>query len=51
MKFGLYALDPHTQLRELRRSGALYGEIARSSSITDDMVRRYAPQLMETIFK
>ncbi len=50
MKFGLYSLDPVTQLRELRRSGALYGEIAKANAITTDMVRRYAPELADKLF-
>lgn len=43
MKFGLYALDRATQARTLRNSGALYGEIARSNTLTADMAARYAP--------
>jgi hypothetical protein len=51
MKFGLYAMDPVTRERTLRQSGALYGEIARNSAITDDMVRRFSPALFETHFR
>ena len=50
MKFGLYAVDPVTQIRQLRQSGALYGEIAKANAITVDMVRRYAPELAEKLF-
>jgi beta-glucosidase len=51
MKFGLYAMDPKTQARELRASGRLYGEIAQANAITVDMVRRYAPAVADTLFR
>ncbi|HQV28738.1 MAG TPA: glycoside hydrolase family 1 protein [Thermoflexales bacterium] len=53
MKFGLYAMDPATQERTLRRSGMLMREIARTGpggAISSAMVREYAPQLMATMF-
>lgn len=36
LRFGLYALDERTQLRTLRRSGALYAAIARANAIPGD---------------
>lgn len=50
-RFGLLALDTETQERTLRESGRLYGEICRSGSISSDMAARYAPELLETIFR
>jgi beta-glucosidase len=49
-RFGLYALDPETQVRSPRASARLYSEIARSHSLTSDMVARYAPELKEQMF-
>jgi beta-glucosidase len=49
-RFGLYALDPETQVRTPRRSAQLYAEICRSNSISSDLVARYAPELLETMF-
>jgi beta-glucosidase len=50
-RFGLIALDPETQERALRPSGRLYGEICRTRSISSDMAQRYAPELLNTIFR
>lgn len=33
LRFGLYALDQHTQQRTLRKSGALYAAIARANAL------------------
>jgi beta-glucosidase len=49
-RFGLYALDPNTQVRTPRESARLYAEIARSNSISSDMVERYAPALKAEMF-
>jgi beta-glucosidase len=49
-RFGLYGVDFETQARTLRKSGELYAEIAGSSTLTSDMVRRYAPQALDTLF-
>lgn len=49
-RFGLFALNPETGERRLRRSGKLYSEICHSGSINSDMVERYAPQLMSHLF-
>jgi beta-glucosidase len=45
-RFGLIALDPETQERTWRPSAHLYREICRSYTITDDMARRYAPEML-----
>ena len=51
LRFGLVELDPDTQRRSLRRSGELYAEVCKANVLDTDMVRRYAPELMETVFK
>ena len=49
-RFGLYELDPDTQVRTARPSAQLYSEIARSHSLTSDMVARYAPEMKAQMF-
>ncbi len=50
LRFGLIEVNPETQERKLRRSGELYSEICRTNSITSDMVQRYTPELVESLF-
>ncbi len=50
-RFGLIELNPETQERAWRPSAHLYSEICRSNSISSDMAAKYAPQLLETIFR
>jgi beta-glucosidase len=50
LRFGLIELNPETQERKMRRSGALYAEICKTNTLTNDMVQRYAPELMESLF-
>jgi beta-glucosidase len=45
LRFGLIEFDPATQVRQVRRSGELYAEIAWANGITRDMVARYAPEV------
>ncbi len=47
-RFGLIGLDLPTGTRTLKDSGKLYGEISRAGAITVDMLKRYAPELVET---
>lgn len=49
-RFGLYALDVETQVRTPRRSAQLYADICRTGSISSDLVARYAPELLGTMF-
>jgi len=51
LRFGLVELDPQTQQRTPRRSGELYAEICKANFLDTDMVSRYAPELMATVFK
>ncbi|HEX9070112.1 MAG TPA: family 1 glycosylhydrolase [Ktedonobacterales bacterium] len=50
MRFGLIALDEHTQERAPRPSAALYGELAQANALTRDMVTRYAPTAEREVF-
>jgi beta-glucosidase len=50
VRFGLIELDLRTQERTPRVSASLFGEISRANAITEEMVERYAPEAMETIF-
>lgn len=50
VRFGLIEIDPTTQERIPRRSASMYGEICRANAITEDLVARYAPESLSTIF-
>ena len=50
MKFGLYAFDASTGIRTPRRSALLYRDIIRRNGIDGDIVREYAPELVEQLF-
>jgi len=47
--FGLIHVDFATQTRTVKRSGELYGEIAKANAISPEMVARYAPHLLATL--
>lgn len=47
---GLVAMNPLTQERTPRRSSALFAEICHANAITGDVVERYAPQAMDSVF-
>lgn len=49
-RFGLIELDPVSQQRTPRSSASLFGEICRANAITEDIVSRYAPAALESIF-
>lgn len=49
-RFGLWELDVATQARHKRPSANLYAEICRENGISDDMARRYAPEVLAEIF-
>ena len=49
-RFGLYALDPATQVREPRPSARLYADICRTGAISTDLVAHYAPNLLPALF-
>jgi beta-glucosidase len=49
-RFGLYALDRETLVRTPRKSAHLYAEICKSGALSSDIVGRYAPELLRTLF-
>lgn len=49
-RFGLWELDPATQIRTKRKSVDLYAEICRTDSLSSDTVEKYAPEIYEKIF-
>ncbi|MCA9933870.1 MAG: glycoside hydrolase family 1 protein [Ardenticatenaceae bacterium] len=49
-RFGLIAMNPETQERELRTSGQLYTEICQQNQISSEMVAKYAPQSSDILF-
>jgi beta-glucosidase len=50
-RFGLIALDPATQERTPRRSAELYAEIAQANAITEEVVEKYAPEVLGQVFQ
>ena len=50
LRFGLWELDVETQARHKRPSADLYAEICRENGISDEMVKRYAPAVVELLF-
>ncbi len=49
-RFGLWGLDPATQVRTRRMSALVYGEICQTNSISSEMVEKYVPTLMPVLF-
>ena len=49
-RWGLWALDPETQIRTKRPSADFYAEICRENCLSSDMVARYAPEAMAGLF-
>ncbi|MDP9161509.1 MAG: glycoside hydrolase family 1 protein [Acidobacteriota bacterium] len=47
LRFGLVALDPMTQLRTVRDSGRLYGEIARTNALSPEMIEKFSTTPLE----
>jgi len=50
MKFGLVEMDPATQERKPRPSASLFSEISKSNTLTEDMVWKYAHEVLREIF-
>lgn len=49
-RFGLWALDPETQVRTKRPSADLYAAICRANALDAEMVDRYAPAARAALF-
>ncbi len=50
-RFGLYHTDFETQERTLKRSGEVYREICAANALTKEVVLRYAPEVVEEVFR
>lgn len=44
LRFGLYELDPETQVRKPRRSADIYREIIRNHGVSDKLLSRFSEQ-------
>ena len=49
-RFGLWALDPQTQIRTRRKSADLYAEICRTNAITSEAVEKFAPEVYDLLY-
>lgn len=49
-RFGLYELDPASQVRTPRPTAHLYAEICQTHTLSADMIARFTPNLTETLF-
>lgn len=49
-KFGLWGLDPETQIRTRRKSVDMYADICRSNAITSEIVEKYAPEIYDKLY-
>jgi beta-glucosidase len=49
-RFGLWELDPATQVRRKRLSADLYGAICKENRLSLEMVNRYCPEMKEKLF-
>lgn len=49
-RFGLWGLDPRTQIRFRRRSADLYAAICRENGIHSETVNRLAPEVFDELF-
>jgi beta-glucosidase len=49
-RFGLWALDPQTQIRTKRQSADLYAEICRTNAITSEAVEKFAPEVYDRLY-
>lgn len=49
-RFGLWALDPETQIRTKRPSADLYVDICKENGLSSEMVQKYCPEVFEKLF-
>lgn len=49
-KFGLWGLDPETQIRTRRKSVDMYADICRSNAISSEIVEKYAPEIYDKLY-
>lgn len=49
-RFGLWGLDPETQVRTRRTSVDVYADICQRNGIASEMVEKYAPEVFSALF-
>ena len=49
-RFGLWELDPETQIRRKRPSADLYAAICKENGLTSEMVQQYCPEIYGKLF-
>lgn len=49
-RFGLWGLDPETQVRTRRPSVDMYADICQRNGIASEMVEKYAPEVFSSLF-
>lgn len=49
-RFGLWAMDPKTQVRTKRRAADFYADICKENSLSSEAVAKYAPAVLNAIF-
>jgi beta-glucosidase len=49
-RFGLWALDPETQIRTKRRSAEFYEEVCKLNGLSSEMVYKFAPEIFSEMF-
>jgi beta-glucosidase len=49
-RYGLWEVDPETQVRRKRPSADMYAEIIKENGISSDIVARYSPDLLPILF-
>jgi len=49
-RFGLWGLDAETQARIRRPSVDLYEAICKENGVSSEVVRRFAPEILDTLF-
>jgi beta-glucosidase len=50
-RFGLFALDPQTQVRTPRPSARLFKQLVRANAIDEDLVEAWAPEIAGRLFE
>lgn len=49
-RFGLWHLNPQTQVRTKRKSADLYSEICKANAISSEVVSQYAPEVLADLY-
>lgn len=49
-RFGLWEMDPKTQVRSRRPAANFYADICKTNGLSSEAVRKYAPEIMDQLF-